>query len=230
MKWRSLVESIPGTETRSLREQFAERKEMIAKYVPEAVQAVHARVIAGLKAGKLAERSLGIGAAMSGWELEDQNSNMFSSAAALATGPLVMCFFRGRWDPFCCGQMEAMNEVADEIRKGAGRLVALSPQTVHQAFLMADQHKLRFPLLRDAGNQVARGFGLNYRVPEEQLAIYRRSFINLPFVNGEASWELPIPATFVIRQDGAIAYAFADEDPSVRPEPHAIVAALGSAG
>jgi hypothetical protein len=61
MKWRSLEESAPGTDTRPLREIFAERKELIAQYVPAATQAVHARVIADLKAKGLAERSIGVG-------------------------------------------------------------------------------------------------------------------------------------------------------------------------
>ena len=66
---------------------------------------------------------------------------------------------------------------------------------------MRDQHKLRFPLLSDPGNRVARQFGLTYRVPEEQKAIYQRAFVNLPFVNGDDSWQLPIPATYVIDRD-----------------------------
>jgi hypothetical protein len=63
---------------------------------------------------------------------------------------------------------------------------------------MADQHKLQFPLLSDAGNHVARQFGLVYRVPEYQQEVYRRAFTNLPFVNGDQSWELPMPATFIL--------------------------------
>ncbi len=52
MKWRSLEESTPGTDTRSLRDIYAERKELIARYVPPETQAVHARVIAELKAAR----------------------------------------------------------------------------------------------------------------------------------------------------------------------------------
>ena len=91
-----------------------------------------------------------------------------------------------------------MNAILPELEKLGASLVGISPQTVHQSYLMADQHKLQFPLLSDAGNQVARQFGLVYRVPEYQQEIYRRVFVNLPFVNGNASWELPIPATFVL--------------------------------
>jgi len=104
--------------------------------------------------------------------------------------------------------------------------VAISPQTVQQSFFMRDQHKLRFPLLSDAGNQVARQFGLSYRVPDLQQAVYRRAFINLPFANGDESWELPIPATYILGRDGTVLYASADEDYTERPEPAEIVSFL----
>jgi peroxiredoxin len=93
---------------------------------------------------------------------------------------------------------------------------------------MADQHKLRFPLLSDTGNQLARQFGLVYRVPDDQQAIYRRSLVNLPFANGDDSWELPIPATFVIEGDGTIVYASGDEDYTRRPEPQDILQQLST--
>jgi len=78
-------------------------------------------------------------------------------------------------------------------------------------------------LLSDAGNNVARQFGLTYRVPDEQKALYQRAFVNLPFVNGDESWELPIPATYVIDRDGAVIFASANEDYTERPEPKDIV-------
>ena len=73
------------------------------------------------------------------------------------------------------------------------------------------------------GNQVARQFGLVYRVPDDQQAIYRRAFVNLPFANGDESWELPIPATFIVDRDDTILYASADEDYTQRPEPQEIL-------
>lgn len=101
--------------------------------------------------------------------------------------------------------------------------MAISPQTVHQSYLMADQHHLRFPLLSDAGNKIAKQFGLVYRVPEYQQEIYQRAFVNLPFANGSSSWELPIPATYVVDGDSTILYAAANPDYTERPEPGEIL-------
>jgi peroxiredoxin len=226
MKWRSLEESAPGTEIRPLREIFAERKELIAKYVPAEMQAIHAQAVAELKSRQLAASILPIGAKAPHFELQDHDGKIVRSSDLLAKGRLVICFIRGRWCPFCVGQMETVNLILPEIEQAGATLVAISPQTVKQAFFMRDQHKLRFSLLSDAHNNVASEFRLTYRVPPQQEVVYRRAFVNLPFTNGDESWELPIPATYIIDRDGVVLYASANEDYTERPEPSEIVQIL----
>ncbi len=226
MKWRSLAEAGSDTDERPLAQVFAERKDLIAKYVPPDVQAVHARTIAGLTQQGLAAKALGIGAKTPLFELPDHNGKTVSSTALLEKGRLVVCFIRGRWCPFCVGQMEAMSAIAAQVEAAGASLVAISAQTGKQAYFMHDQHKLAFPLLVDTQNELARQFGLVYRVPEEQQAIYRRTFVNLPFVNGDDSWELPIPATYVIDPNGEVRFASANEDYTERPEPLEILSQL----
>ena len=226
MKWRSLEESSPALDTRPLRQIFAERKELIAKYVPPETQAIHARAVAQLKEKHFAANILPVGAKAPRFDLPDHDGRIVRSSDLLAKGTLVLCFIRGRWCPFCVGQMEAMNLVLPQIEQAGATLVAVSPQTVKQAFFMHDQHKLGFPLLSDADNQVARKFGLTYRVPDAQEAVYRKAFVNLPFTNGDDSWELPIPATYIVDREGTIRYASANEDYTERPEPDDLVRAL----
>src|SRR5580765_1664935 len=226
MKWRSLAESESQTDQRPLAHVFAERKELMAKYVPLDVQAVHARAVVALKQQGLATKALGIGGQAPSFELPDHNGKLVSSAALLDKGRLVVCFIRGRWCPFCVGQMEAMSGIAEQVETAGASLLAISPQTEKQAYFMHDQHRLPFPLLIDAHNEVARQFGLVYRVPEEQQTIYRRTFVNLPFVNGDDSWELPIPGTYVIDRDGAILFAAVNEDYTERPEPLDVASVL----
>jgi peroxiredoxin len=228
MKWRSLEESTPQSDTRSLRETYAERQAMIARYVPADIQAIHTRAVADLQESGIAERALQSGSEAPEFELPDPNRKPVRSSDLLMRGPLVICFIRGRWCPFCVGQMEAMNAIAPQIQKLGASMVAISPQTVHQNYLMADQHKLQFPLLSDAGNKVARQFGLAYCVPDYQQEVYGRAFVNLSFVNGDSLWELPIPATYLIDRsksagEGAratpVIYAYASPDYTDRPEP-----------
>jgi peroxiredoxin len=226
MKWRSLEEAAAIEDTRSLREGFADRKQTIAKYVPLEAQAIHQRVIAELRDQAIDNRILPMGATAPDFNLEDSNGRLFSSTERLDRGRLVICFFRGRWCPFCVGQLEAMDQILPQIEQGGSTLVAISPQTVKQSFFMADQHKLRFPLLSDPGNHVARQFGLVYRAPDYQQAQYRRVFVNLPFINGDESWELPIPATYILDRDRVVLYASASADFTERPEPSEILSQL----
>jgi peroxiredoxin len=223
MKWRSLEESSPQTDIRPLRDIFGERKELIAKYVPAETQAIHARAVAELKQRRLAANILPVGAKAPEFQLQDHDGKSVSSVDLLAKKRLVLCFIRGRWCPFCVAQMEAMNLILPEIEQAGATLMAISPQTVQQSFFMRDQHKLRFPLLSDAGNKVARQFGLTYRVPDEQEAVYRKAFVNLPLVNGDDRWELPIPVAYIIDRDGTVLHASADEDYTERPEPADII-------
>jgi peroxiredoxin len=219
MKWRSLEESEPGIDSRPLREILAERQEKIVRYVLPQTQAVHARVIDELSREEIVKKALSTGAQSPNFSLSDHNGKTVSSVDLLAKGPLIICFVRGRWCPFCVAQLEAMNRILPEIASAGALLIAISPQTIQQSFFMADQHKLRFPLLSDFGNQVAKQFGVAYRVPEDQQNIYRRSFVNLPFINGDDSWELPIPATYIVDSDGTILFSSVNPDYTQRPEP-----------
>ena len=213
-------------DARPLHKILAERKELSAKYVPAETQAIHAQAIVELTQRHLAANTLPVGAIAPSFELPNHDGTVVSSSELLSKGRLVLCFIRGRWCPFCVAQMEAMNFILPQIEQSQAALVAISPQTVKQSFFMHDQHKLRFPLLSDGGNQVARKFGLTYRVPALQEAVYRRAFVNLPFINGEASWELPIPATYIVGRDGTVAHASANEDYTQRPEPSEILEVL----
>jgi peroxiredoxin len=223
MKWRSLEDSVTGLETRSLAKIFAERKELIARYVPAEIQGIHSRAITEVRDSGIAGRALRRGESAPDFEVSDQNRTVVATSDLLGAGKLVVCFFRGRWCPFCVGQLEAMNAIVPQLQRLGASLVAISPQTVHQSYLMADQHHLRFPLLSDAGNKIAKQFGLVYRVPEYQQEIYQRAFVNLPFANGSSSWELPIPATYVVDGDSTILYAAANPDYTERPEPGEIL-------
>ena len=226
MKWRSLEESTSGQDMRPLREQFAERRALSAKLVPPELTAVHRQVVEDLKSSGIADRVLKPGAKAPAFDLPDHNGKRVTSVELLSKGRLVLCFIRGRWDPFCCGQLEAMAAYLPRFEQAGATIIFISPQTVKHSFFMHDQHKPRFPLLSDAGNQLARQFGLVYQVPQNQQDIYRRVFINLPNTNGDQSWELPIPATFVIDRDATILFASADPEYTERPEPEEILARL----
>src|SRR5438309_478888 len=100
MKWRSLEESTAIADLRPLREIFAKRKELISRYVPGEIQAVHQGAVSELKAQRLAAKVLGVGSMSPSFMLLDQNGKSVSSTELLSRGKVVILFFRGRWCPF----------------------------------------------------------------------------------------------------------------------------------
>ena len=227
MKWRGLEEAKSGLGHATLKAALDERRELMDKYVPADSLAINRRAVEELRASGIVDRILPVGAAAPFFQLPDQDGTTLSSAALLASGPLVIVFLRGRWCPFCVATVEAWNEALPQVRAAGAALVGISPQTVHQSYLMHSQHQLGFPLLSDAGNTVTRQFGLVYRVPASQRDMCTRTFVNLPFINGDSSWELPLPAAYVIR-DGKVIFAAADTDYTCRTEPAEVLEAISS--
>lgn len=236
MRWRGLDEAAPEQHA-TLKEALDERRALMERYVPAETQALHRSVVERLQQAGTASEALRVGVPAPEFELPDDNGKMIAlhrlrtagaTPVLLENGPAVLLFFRGRWCPFCIAQLEAWNRLVPALSRAGIALAAISPMIPHQSSLTHDQHKLLFPLLSDSGNQVARKFGIVYSVPEEQRAVYRRTFVNLPFVNGDESWELPIPATFGIGRDGKIAFASVDADYTRRPEPLEVLARLES--
>ncbi len=219
MKWRGISETDSEQSAGTLREELAERKRLMELYVPADTRAVNERATEALRNSGIAERALKVNEQAPAFTLLDHNGKPVSSATLLAKGPLVIAFLRGRWCPFCCGEAEALNRMLPEFEYAGASLVAISPQSVKQAYFMHDQHKLQFPLLVDEGNKVARQFGIVYRVPDYQEKLFSSVFINLPHINGDQSWELPLPATYVIGRDGKVQHAWINVDYTERAEP-----------
>jgi peroxiredoxin len=174
----------------------------------------------------LANRALKAGDHAPAFELPDGDGMLWRSEDLLRGGPLAIVFFRGRWCAYCNAQLNALQEIHSRIAAAGASLVAISPQTQKHSYMTRDMHKLRFPVLSDAGNQVARKFGLVYRLSPELQAMYESIMTKLPGYNGDQSWELPLAATYVVQPDGRILWARVDADWRKRPEPGEILKVL----
>jgi peroxiredoxin len=188
--------------------------------------AISERAVEELLASNIEKRILPVGAKAPDFALSDFSGQSVRSTDLLALGPLVVSFFRGRWCPYCVTELEAWRDLYPLLRERGALMVAISPQTIRQNDFTAGQHSIPFPLLTDHGCETAAKFGLVYTVPDYQRQYYRNILVNIPFVNGDESWRLPLPATYVLRQDGTVLYAEAHADFRVRPEPREALAAL----
>jgi peroxiredoxin len=231
VRWRgtSTDTSLQPVKPGALSEKLLEIKAGIAQYVRPENQAINDRVIAELRKCGIEEQVLPVGAAAPQFQLPDQNGKSVHSQDLLDKGKLIVNFYRGRWCPFCMTELEAWREALPQIEAAGAALVAISPQLQRHGAFTAGQHKLRFPVLSDLENQVARQFGIVYDVPEEQKSLYKAVFVNLENLNGTKyeEWSLPLPATYVIGQDGKVEYAFASADYMERAEPAEVLQLLG---
>jgi peroxiredoxin len=172
------------------------------------------------------DRILPIGANAPPFALPDFSGRTVRSTDLLALGPLIVNFFRGRWCPYCVTELEAWRDLYPALRERGALVVGISPQTQRQSDFTASQHAIPFPLLTDAGCAVADQYGLVWTAPDYLRRYYRGILLNIPFVNGDESWRLPLPATYVISPDGKVLYAEAHADFRVRPEPEDVLRAL----
>ncbi len=119
-----------------------------------------------------------------------------------------------------------MQQSLPEIKALGAELVTISPQMPDNSLTTAEKLALEFEVLSDAGNKVARQFGLVFKLSDTMQEIYRNFGIDLPTVNGDQSFELPVPATYVVDKNGIITYAFIDADYTKRLDPEIIVEEL----
>jgi peroxiredoxin len=192
--------------------------------------AVGERAVAELFATGIEDRILPVGAQAPAFALKDANNKLVRSEDMLSLGPLVIKFFRGRWCPYCMTELETWRDLYGRLRERGALMVAIGPQTERQSDFMAGQHGLPFPVLFDPGNKVAEQFGLVYNIPDYHRIYYRSILVNIPFVNGDDSWRLPLPATYVIAKDRKVVLAEAHADFRVRPEPEETLRVLNIRG
>jgi peroxiredoxin len=197
--------------------------------------AVSEKATADLFNTGIEDRHLRVGAQAPIFTLEDAlTSKLVSSADLLALGPVVVNFFRGRWDPYCVTELEAWRDLHSDLRKKGAIFISISPQTTRQNSFTLQQHGLPYPLLSDPGAVVAEKFGIAYTIPQDHRRYFQSILINIPFNNAglsyhnatEASWRLPLPGVFVIDQSNTILFAEAHADFRVRPEPAEVLTIL----
>lgn len=194
--------------------------------VPPEIRSAMERADGALLASGIVSRALKAGDTAPDFELPGADGQSVSLKSLLKNGPVVVSFYRGGWCPYCNLELRALQAVLPQIVERGATLVAVSPQTPDQSLSTAEKNELVFPVLSDSGSAVAKAFGIAFDLAEELRPIYTQFNHALPVMNGADSWALPIPATYVIAQNGIIALAFVDVDYRKRLEPSTVLETL----
>ncbi len=174
----------------------------------------------------IVDRSLKVGDKAPTFSLQNGSGTIVGLKDLLVKGPVVVSFYRGGWCSYCSLELHALQESLSEFDSLRTTLVAISPQTQENSLSTSRKNRLTYEVLSDVGNRVARSFGIVYQLQDEMLAIYEEFGLDLAEYNGDDSFELPIPATFVIDQTGTIRLAFVDPDYTRRLDPTEILVTL----
>jgi peroxiredoxin len=210
----------------SLKEELdAFRADFMAKIPAEIWEAME-RAHTDLIASGVSKHALKACDRVPDFHLPEAHGGFVRLSDLLAKGPVVLSFYRGGWCPYCNLELRALQKMLPEITELGAELVAVSPQTPDESLSTAEKNELAFPVLSDIGSATAKAFRIAFDLAEELRPIYAWSGHALPDKNGDESWTLPIPATYIIDPNSTVALAFLDVDYRNRLEPTDVVTVL----
>ncbi len=196
-----------------------------AKAAPERL-AIMDHSLHDLEASGIVDSSLQVGMKATDFSLPSAAGEHVRLSSILSEGPAVLAFYRGQWCPYCSIELRVLQSRLDEFQQEHATLVGISPQTPDNSLSTSERMDLAFPVLSDAGNTVAEQFGIVFTLPEDLRGAYSTMGIDLPGANGDSSYRLPIPATFVIAQDFTVVWRFVEPNYTKRADPDEVLAAV----
>ena len=209
-----------------LKSEIAAYKAAMKEKVPDGVRAIMAQCTTEIKDSGIERGALKTGDMMPDFELNSQHNELRRLSDYLANSPVVLNIYRGGWCPYCNMEMKALQGVQKEIESYGAMLVGMAPETPDRALSTAERAGIAIDILSDSGNRVAEQMGLVFELPQALRPIYEKFGIDIPAFNGDDSFKLPVPATYIIGQDGVIVYDFVNADYTQRLEPTEIVEIL----
>jgi peroxiredoxin len=170
---------------------------------------------------------LAVGEQAPAFSLPDATGETVSLAGRLAEGPVVLSFYRGEWCPFCNLELKALQAALPQLRSHGAALIAISPQSPDHSLSVIQKAGLTFDVLSDARQEVIAAYRVQFTVPADIKDLHLNVFGNDPSAQtADGSWNLPIPATFVIDRTGIIRARHVSADYTTRMDPAEIEAAL----
>jgi peroxiredoxin len=208
---------------------LAQIKNAMAEQLPTEVLDAFGGSLMELINANIANNALKLGDTAPDFTLKSSDGEDVTLYELLQKKSVILSFFRGSWCPFCVAELEYYQQYLSDFENEQAAFIAISPQTVSQNRQLKSDKSLNLKLLSDANNQVARQFGLVFSLQDNIRSLYKEIGADLAKFNGDDSFELPIPATYVIGKDRNIAYAFVDENYMERAEPAEVKKVLHTA-
>lgn len=176
-----------------------------------AIAAAYDALVQRLRDSDFAVHSPGIGESLPDFVLPDQDGKLRGLADFVGQGPTVISINRGHWCPFCRIELHALAKAHARLRQAGVAVLSIMPD--RQAYLrVARERGLPFPLLSDMDGAYALELGLCFYIGDELVRLFRASGHQMPVFQGNESWFLPAPATYVLDPAGTIVARLVDPD------------------
>ena len=125
-------------------------------------------------------------------------------------------------------ELAAYQEALSDIIDAGGQLVAISPELPDESISLIERHSLKYEILSDTDNGVARQFGLVYKIDDKLKSAYESFGIDLEKGQGNSNFELPFSATYVVDANGVVVEAVVNYDYTVRLDPYDAIEVIKS--
>ncbi len=207
----------------SLTKQLKERATQSAAKYPQTIHKIMNNGIDVVRKIQSITPSLKTGDTIPEIKLPNAANQSISVQDVLQHNKVILSFYRGGWCPYCNMELRALQKSQDEFKKLGATLIAISPETPDNSITTKEKNELRFEVLSDIDNTIAKAFNLAFTLPKDLQEVYKGFGIDLEKNNGNQNHQLPISATYIIGQDNTIVYDFTKEDYKERADPQEII-------
>ena len=205
-------------------DEIKKYQEGFKQKAPIEIQNIMLSATKKLQDQSISKNALKVGDTVKEFNLPNAVSKEISLSEVLKSNDFaIVSFYRGVWCTYCNLELKALQEKNEEFKALGAQLIAISPQSPDASMTTKEKNELEFEVLSDHNNLVAKEFGLVFSLAEELRPIYLSFNIDIPLNNDEDSYEIPMPATYVINKNKEIIFSFINEDYTKRCEPQDII-------
>jgi peroxiredoxin len=212
---------------KTLREKLENKKKNFIQTADEKKKIAYEDGIIAIKENGILDDAINAGDKAPTFTLPNATGKKVSLENELKKGPIVLTWYRGGWCPYCNMQLSAYQQRLSDFQKAGANLIAISPELPDKSLTTSEKHDLDFEVLSDKDNKVAKKYGIVFDLTEEVEKYYKSAFSFADYY-GHETGKLPLSVTYVIAQDGKVAWAFLDPDYRKRAEPDDIINAVNN--
>jgi len=170
-----------------------------------------------LKLGEKAPKIVGV----------DQFGEKINSDMILNNHQILLIFYRGNWCPYCNKHLKSLEDNLGKLEAKNITVLLVSPEKAEKIKETSTKFNNSFSIIHDNNDKIMNDYKVAFNVTKEDVPKYFEFTLNkVQAYNEKENLVLPVPATYLIGQDGNIKYVHYDPDYKNRSKFEEIIAQL----